>query len=119
MTQQPVPAINKALSAPVYIFQGAPKPFTFARKAAGVQTSFDASLKCIITPRSGSAFTLTVGAGISLSPVDAMANAKVRIQLSAAQSLLVPIGSYTQFTITEGVAPNQMVVMHGQMIGES
>jgi hypothetical protein len=118
MSHQPVPAINKALSTPVYIFRGAAKPFSFGRQAAGVYTSFDGTLKCIITPRGVAPFTLTVGSGITLSAFGAVANAKVRIALSGNQSILVPVGDFTAFKIIEGTFPNELIVIEGRMIGQ-
>lgn len=111
-------AINQALSVLVYVFRGAAKPFVFGRDAANVNVPFDTTLKCVITPRDTAVFTLTVGNGITLSNIGAVANAKARVQLDYNQSLAVVVGDFTQFKILEGTNPNERVIYHGRMIGE-
>jgi hypothetical protein len=113
----PPATLNVTPSQRFEVFRGAPLPIPLRRKFNGVYLAFDATLICEVKPRSIAAFTLTVGAGITLSAYNAVANAQAIIQLSEAQSLLVDPGEYTTYVVKEGPALGHTPVLRGTLVG--
>ncbi len=111
--------VNETPSSPKYveIYRGAPEPFIFRRLFNGVYKSFDSSLTCVVTPPSGTPFTLSVGAGITLSTYNSVASAMVTLQLSEAQSNLLPKGSLSNFVFLQVVNSIHVPVLTGSFIG--
>jgi hypothetical protein len=96
---------------------GAPKPFVFWVTVNTVPRSFDTTLTCRLRPLNGTAFDLTVGAGITLGTINGVANALVTILPSVAQSRLIALSSYASCEIQEGSTGQDKIVMMGKFVG--
>ena len=111
--------INRLEPVDIEIYRGAPLPFVFFEDEVdtGTPIARDPTITMTVTPKGAASFTLAVGSGITLSTYNAVANAKVTILLSNAQSLQVPEGKHCVYEITEGPTGNKVVVMAGSLIG--
>ena len=99
---------------------GAPAPIIVRYRAggtAGTLVAFDSSLKFMFVNDAGTT-TLTVGAGITLSTDETIANARATIQLTVSQSRLIPVGAVTRYEIQRLNGANEEVFLSGLLIGE-
>ena len=109
--------INKTPTRNFEIFRGAPIPVILRDRVNGVLRALQASLQMTVKPKGLVSFNLTVGAGITLSSDEGVANGRATLLLSNAQSLLVPEGSHCPYEITEGVAGSRIIFMAGTLVG--
>ena len=104
----------------LYVHIGAPAPIIVRYRAGGTGgtlVTFDSSLKFMFVNDSGST-TLMVGSGITLSTDETIANARATIQLTVAQSRLIPVGAVTRYEIQRLNGANEEVFLSGLLIGE-
>lgn len=100
-----------------YVHAGAPDPIIVRYRSNGVLTAFDASLKFYYVNSAGTV-TLTVGDGITLSADEGVADARATIQLTVAQSRLLPEGALTRYEIQRTSGGREEVILMGTLIGE-
>jgi hypothetical protein len=100
------------------IFRGAPRPIIFEVESGGLLRSFDDTLRMTVTVRGQPAFTLGVGNGISLETSQGVPQARAIVQLTRAQSRLIPLGWYAAYEIQEGTAENEKGVLTGRLKGK-
>ncbi len=105
------------VSDPIAIHRGAPKPFSFRQLVNGVYRAFDNTVTCRVSLPNGNTFDLIVGSGITLGTWNAVANALVTIKLTAAQSRLIPVGTFAGFEVQENVTPNETIIFMGRLNG--
>jgi len=107
-----------------YVQIGAPDPIAFQYRAGGTGgtlQSFDSSLKFRYTNRNGTV-DLTTSSGITLSDVveDAVTytNALATVQLTVAQSRLIPAGNFTAYEVQRTVSGREEVIFMGRLVGQ-
>ena len=103
-----------------YVHRGAPDPIIVRFRAGGSDgtlVAFDSTLKFQFINANGTV-TLGVGTGITLSTDETVANARATIQLTVAQSRLIPKGSVTKYEIQRTVSGREEVFLMGNLIGE-
>lgn len=103
-----------------YIQIGAPDPIKFQYReggSGGVLQAFDSSLKFYYVNSNGTV-TLTTTSGITLSSAEGVANALATIQLTVAQSRLIPPGAMTSYEVQRTVSGREEVILMGRLIGE-
>ena len=111
---EPTPTKN------LYVHNGAPAPIIVRYRAGGTGgtlVALDSSLKFMFVNDAGST-TLTVGGEITLSTDETIANARATIQLTVAQSRLIPVGAVTRYEIQRLNGANEEVFLSGLLIGE-
>ena len=99
---------------------GAPAPIIVRYRAGGTGgtlVGFDSSLKFNFVNDAGTT-TLTVGAGITLSTDEAITNSRATIQLTVAQSRLIPVGALTRYEIQRLNGALEEVFLAGLLVGE-
>lgn len=103
-----------------YVHIGAPDPIIVRYRAGGTDgtlESFDSTLKFTFDTGTGDV-TLTVGDGITLSTDEAVSDSRATIQLTVAQSRLIPEGPLTRYEIQRITDGRQEVFLMGTLIGE-
>lgn len=103
-----------------YIHIGAPDPIVVRYRAGGTGgtlVAFDSTLKFTYVNSTGTT-TLGVGTGITLSTDETIANARATIQISVAQSRLIPEGALTTYEIQRTAGGLEEVFLMGALIGE-
>jgi hypothetical protein len=112
-------AINRTPRLDVYVHRGAPKPMVIMNRVGpSAYGPFPSTLKVQCNPGGGAPFVLAVGSGITLSSYDGVADAMATIQLSVAQSRLVPLGNASTYEVQEGGYDADRALMAGALIGE-
>lgn len=113
-------SVNATPLQDFYCHIGAPDPIIIRYRAGGsggTLVAFDSSLKFTYYNANGTT-TLTVGSGITLSTDETIANARATIQLSVAQSRLVPEGPLTRYEVQRLIGGREEVILMGTLIGE-
>lgn len=100
-----------------YVHAGAPDPIIIRYRANGVLSAFDASLKFNYVNSAGTT-TLTVGSGITLSTDEGVANARATVQLTVAQSRLLPEGALTRYELQRTNGGREEVIIMGALVGQ-
>lgn len=103
-----------------YIQIGAPDPIIIRYRAGGSDgdlVAFDSTLKFTYKVNS-STVTLGVGSGITLSTDETVADARATIQLTVAQSRILPEGPLTPYEIQRTTEGREEVFLSGTLIGE-
>ena len=111
---------DPTLTKNFYVHIGAPAPIIVRYRAGGTGgtlVAFDSSLKFMFVNDAGTT-TLLVGSGITLSTDETIANARATIQLTVAQSRLIPVGAVTRYEIQRLNGANEEVFLSGLLIGE-
>jgi hypothetical protein len=116
--------INETPIALIDIWRGAPRPFDVERWEAAtltgprVATAWAPDIALTVQPPlPAMPFVLAVGSGIALQALNGVADASARIQLTPAQSNLVPLGDATTFEVTTGAGAARQIVFAGNMNG--
>lgn len=102
-----------------YIHAGAPDPIMVRYRSggpSGTLVAFDSSLKFTFDAGAGDV-TLGVGSGITLVTEETVANARAIIQLTAAQSRMLPSGPLTRYEIQRTIGSREEVFLMGMLIG--
>lgn len=113
-------AIQETPKKDFYVHRGAPDPIIVRYRAGGeggTLVAFDSSLKFTYVTPTGTV-TLGVGTGITLSADETIANARATIQLTVAQSRLIPAGGLTTYEIQRDDGGREDVFLMGKLIGE-
>lgn len=99
-----------------YVSRGAPDPWVIRNRVGDVLQTFDpAIVMTVVTPTS--TFALTVGNGITLTTDEGILNSRATIQLTEAQSLLVPVGNYSSYELQILDDGNERILLRGRLIG--
>ena len=102
-----------------YVHIGAPDPIILRYRGGGTGgtlVAFDSSLKFVFRNSAGSV-TLGVGAGITLSTDETVANARATVQLTLVQSRAIPEGALTTYEVQRTVGGREDVFLMGFLIG--
>jgi len=113
-------SINATPTKDFYIHIGAPDPIVLRYRAGGTGgtlVSLDSSLKFRFV-NGGNTVTLGVGTGITLSDDEAVTNARATVQLTVAQSRLIPEGPLTHYEVQRDIDGREQVILMGNLIGE-
>lgn len=110
-------AIQETPKKDFYVHRGAPDPIIVRYRAANNLIAFNGSLKFTYVTPTGTT-TLGVGSGITLSTDEAVSNARATIQMTVAQSRLIPPGGLTTYEIQRDDGGREHVFLMGKLIGE-
>jgi len=103
-----------------YVHIGAPDPIIVRYRAGGsggTLESFDSTLKFTFDTGAGDV-VLGVGTGITISTDETVSNARATIQLTVAQSRLIPEGPLSRYEIQRITDGREEVFLMGTLIGE-
>jgi hypothetical protein len=103
-----------------YVHIGAPDPIIVRYRSGGTSgtlVSLDSTLKFTYDTAAGRV-TLGVGTGITLSTDEAVSNSRATIQMTVAQSRVIPEGPLTTYEIQRTDNGREEVFLMGTLIGE-
>jgi hypothetical protein len=101
----------------MFVTRGAPDPIIIRYRAGSTLVALDSSLTFTFVYPDGTV-TLGVGTGITLSTDEGIANGRATVQLTVAQSRLIPVGPLTRYEVQRLNGGLQDVILMGRLVGE-